>query len=87
MGVEQGPGGVTPLVLFLDENHCRNRHMIEAIEAFGAVCEKHLDYFAAGTVDTQRLPLSSPTAGGLCSPPTRGSGTTFLKEKRSASIA
>ncbi len=57
MGDEQGQGGVAPLVLFLDENHCRNRHMIEAIEAFGAVCEKHLDHFAPGTADTDWLPF------------------------------
>jgi hypothetical protein len=57
MGDDQGQGGVVPLVLFLDENHCRNRHMVEAIEAFGAVCEKHLDYFSPGTADTEWLPF------------------------------
>jgi len=57
MGDEQGQGGLAQLVLFLDENHCRNRHMIEAIEAFGAVCEKHLDHFAPGTADTEWLPF------------------------------
>lgn len=57
MGDEQGQRGLTPLVLFLDENHCRNRHIIEAIEAFGAVREKHLDHFEPGTTDTEWLPF------------------------------
>ena len=57
MGDEQGQGGVTELVLFLDENHCRNPHIIEAIEERGLVCEKHLDHFQAGTEDTGWLPV------------------------------
>ena len=57
MGDEQRQGGVTKLVLFLDENHCRNPHMIEAIEEYGIVCEKHLDHFQAGTEDTEWLPV------------------------------
>jgi hypothetical protein len=57
MGDEQGQGSVAPLVLFLDENHCRNRHIIQAIEESGAFCEKHLDHFAAGTSDTDWLPF------------------------------
>jgi hypothetical protein len=57
MGDEQGQGGITEFVLFLDENHCRNPHMISAIEDHGVVCEKHLDHFAAGTEDTEWLPM------------------------------
>jgi hypothetical protein len=57
MGDEQGRSGLAEFVLFLDENHCRNRHMIEAIEEYGIVCEKHLDYFAPGIEDTQWLPV------------------------------
>jgi hypothetical protein len=57
MGDEQGQSSVTKLVLFLDENHCRNPHIVEAIEEHGAVCEKHLDYFQAGTEDTEWLPF------------------------------
>ncbi len=57
MGDEQGQSGITELVLFLDENHCRNRHMIEAIEERGIVCEKHLDHFEAGSEDTDWLPV------------------------------
>ncbi len=59
MGDEQGASGlvVRELVIFLDENHCRNPHIIEAIEESGLVCEKHLDHFAAGLEDTVWLPI------------------------------
>ena len=59
MGDEQRQGGVAsaaPFVIFLDENHCRNRHIIAAIEEQGIRCEKHLDHFAPGTEDTVWLP-------------------------------
>ena len=57
MGDEQGPGGLAQLVIFLDENHCRNPHLIESIEAYGAVCEKHLDRFEPGVDDIVWLPF------------------------------
>ncbi len=56
MGAEQGQGSLvaaSPLVLFLDENHCRNRHVISAIEHHGMRWESHLDHFAPGTEDTE----------------------------------
>ncbi len=59
MGDEQGQSGITaalPLVLFLDENHCRNRHVISAIEHHGIRWESHLAHFASGTADTVWLP-------------------------------
>jgi hypothetical protein len=58
MGDEQGQGRLTAeaLVLFLDENHCRNPNLIRVIEEAGVRCEKHLDHFAAGTEDTIWLP-------------------------------
>jgi len=56
MGDEQGQGGITEFVLFLDENHCRNPHIIQAIEDAGIVCEKHLDHFAPGSEDAEWLP-------------------------------
>jgi hypothetical protein len=59
MGAEQGQGSLvaaSPLVLFLDENHCRNRHVISAIEHHGIRWESHLDHFAPGTEDTEWLP-------------------------------
>jgi hypothetical protein len=59
MGDEQGQGSLTPqipFVIFLDENHCRNPHLIDAIEAAGIACEKHLDHFRRGTEDIVWLP-------------------------------
>ncbi len=59
MGDEQGQGGIAApneVIIFLDENHCRNRYVIDAIEAYGIRCEKHLDHFAAGTADVDWLP-------------------------------
>jgi hypothetical protein len=59
MGDEQGQSGLTmpgPAVLFLDENHCRNRHVIDAIEGAGVRCEKHLDHFPSGMEDVVWLP-------------------------------
>jgi hypothetical protein len=57
MGDEQGQGGVVLPVFFLDENHCRNPHVIRAIEEKGLTCEKHLDHFPAGSEDTDWLPI------------------------------
>jgi hypothetical protein len=57
MGDDQGQSSLTKVVLFLDENHCGNRHMIEAIEERGIACEKHVDHFSAGTEDTIWLPI------------------------------
>ena len=59
MGTQQGQSGVGgsgEIVLFLDENHCRNLHVIAAIAAFGIPCEKHLDHFPRATEDTVWLP-------------------------------
>lgn len=56
MGDEQGQGSVERLVLFLDENHCRNPHLIQAIEESGLQCERHLDHFPPGVEDVQWLP-------------------------------
>ena len=57
MGDEQGQGGLSELVLFLDENHCRNPHIVRAIEERNIACEKHLDHFAPGLEDTKWLPV------------------------------
>jgi PIN like domain len=57
MGDEQGQSGIAELILFLDENHCRNPHIIQALEECGIACEKHLDHFAAGIEDTEWLPI------------------------------
>ena len=57
MGDDQGQSGLAEFVLFLDENHCRNPHVINAIEERSIVCEKHLDHFAPGSEDTDWLPV------------------------------
>ncbi len=57
MGDEQGQSSLRRLVIFLDENHCRNPHVIRALEERGIVCEKHRDHFAPGTEDTIWIPI------------------------------
>jgi hypothetical protein len=57
MGDEQGKSGIAGLVFFLDENHCRNRRIIEATGERGIVCETHLEHFDPGTEDTAWLPV------------------------------
>ena len=57
MGDEQGQSGINRPVFFLDENHCRNPHIIQAIEESGFVCEKHLDHFPHGSEDIEWLPI------------------------------
>ena len=57
MGDEQGQSGIAELILFLDENHCRNPHVIQAIEERNIVCKKHLDYFQPGSEDMEWLPV------------------------------
>ena len=59
MGDEPRQGGLIEagqLVIFLDENHCRNQKLIAALEARSIACEKHLDHFPAGTEDVVWLP-------------------------------
>src|SRR5260370_297556 len=80
MGDEQGQGGITEFVLFLDENHCRNRHMIEAIEERGIVCEKHLDHFAPGSEDTDWLPIIAQRGWSLITTDAR-IRTNFLEKE------
>src|SRR5579875_2129583 len=57
MGDEQGQSSLSEFVLFLDENHCRNPYIIQAIKERGIKCEKHLDHFIPGLEDTKWLPL------------------------------
>ena len=57
MGDAEGQSRLTSLVMFLDENHCRNSHLLAALRSAGIPCEKHLDHFAAGTEDTEWLPV------------------------------
>ncbi len=64
MGDAEGQSGLAPFVLFLDENHHRNRHLLQALATAGVECEKHLDHFATGTEDTAWLPAVA--AKGWC---------------------
>jgi hypothetical protein len=80
MGDEQRQGSLTKLVLFLDENHCRNHHVIEAIEEHGIVCEKHLDHFQAGSEDTDWLPIIGQRGWCLLTTDARIRRNTLEKE-------
>ncbi len=42
--------------LFLDENHCNNRHLLTVLRAEGVRHERHAGHFAPGTPDTEWLP-------------------------------
>lgn len=57
MGAAQGQSSIETSIFFLDENHCRNPHVISAIEESGFVCEKHLDHFRPGVQDLEWLPV------------------------------
>ncbi len=57
MGDAERQGGVAPLVVFLDENHCRNPHLLTALAVANVRVEKLLDHFASGTPDAKWLPL------------------------------
>jgi hypothetical protein len=78
MGDEQG--GLAEFVLFLDENHCRNRHLIEAIVEFGILCEKHLDHFDPGAPDVEWLPIIAKRGWSLLTTDARIK-TNFLEKE------
>jgi hypothetical protein len=44
--------------LFIDENHCRNKALLEGLSAAGIVFEKHCDYFDRGTNDVIWIPYA-----------------------------
>ena len=56
MGDALREGGIRPFVLFLDENHCRNRDLLRALQFAGVAYERHSDHFEAGTQDVDWLP-------------------------------
>ncbi len=56
MGSSASKGSVAPFVVFLDENHCRNPHLLAALHDAGVACERHLDHFPAGAEDVVWLP-------------------------------
>jgi len=47
---------VIDFVIFLDENHCRNPHLIAVLEEAEVSYERHLDHFSAGAEDVVWLP-------------------------------
>ena len=57
MGDAEGQSGLASFVVFLDENHCRNPHLLEALATAGVNCQKHHDHFLAGSEDTTWLPV------------------------------
>ncbi|NYF79118.1 hypothetical protein [Granulicella arctica] len=57
MGDEPIEGGIAEFVVFLDENHCRNPHLVAALVSGGVSLERHLDHFAQGIPDIEWLPV------------------------------
>jgi hypothetical protein len=43
-------------IVFLDENHCRNPHLIAALHDASVGYVRHFDYFVAGLEDVKWLP-------------------------------
>ncbi len=56
MGDAEGQSSLAPLVLFLDENHCRNPYLLQVLEAAEVQAEPLLKHFSAGTPDVVWLP-------------------------------
>jgi hypothetical protein len=56
MGSSAGEGSLATFVVFLDENHCRNPHLLAALRDAGVAYERHLDHFPAGVEDVVWLP-------------------------------
>jgi hypothetical protein len=44
-------------ILFLDENHCNNRKILDVLNAAGIPVERHLANFPRGTPDEDWLPI------------------------------
>ena len=44
------------LVIFLDENHCNNKAILEALATAGVAVERHCNHFPSGTEDVVWLP-------------------------------
>ena len=57
MGDAEGQSGLASFVVFLDENHCSNPHLIAALSEASVVFERHSDHFERGLADTEWLPV------------------------------
>lgn len=44
------------LVIYLDENHCNNKHILAVLNSAEIAVERHLDHFPRGTPDEEWLP-------------------------------
>ena len=64
MGDAEGQGSLSSFTIFLDENHCRNPHLLAVLQDESVSCEKHLDHFPSGLADTVWLPVVA--ARGWC---------------------
>ena len=51
--------------LFLDENHCNNRHLLAALESAQVRYERHSSHFRPGTPDAEWLPVAGEKGWAL----------------------
>ena len=57
MGDAEGESRLaSPPIFFLDENHCRNKHLHAAFQVAQIEFRVHLDFFSPGTEDVVWLP-------------------------------
>jgi len=56
MGSSAGESSIDSFIIFLDENHCRNPHLLQTLEDASVRFESHLKHFEPGTEDTAWLP-------------------------------
>jgi hypothetical protein len=47
-----------PFTLFIDENHCRNKALLAALDVAKINYERHCDHFSAGTDDRVWIPFA-----------------------------
>jgi hypothetical protein len=56
MGSSADESGIDSFIIFLDENHCRNPHLLQTLADSGTRFESHLNHFEPGTEGTTWLP-------------------------------
>jgi hypothetical protein len=47
-----------PFIIFIDENHCRNKALLAGLEEARITYELHSDHFARGTEDAEWIPFA-----------------------------